>query len=36
MIKKLFILFKIARKLAISDAIKINSKTHNPPTTIKI
>lgn len=31
MIKKIFILFKIARKLAISDALKIISKTHKPP-----
>ena len=36
MIKKLFILFKIARKLAVSDTIKIISKTHNPPVAIKI
>ena len=36
MIKKLFILFKIARKLASSDALKIISKTHEPPVAIKI
>jgi len=36
MIKKLFILFKIARKLALSDAIKIISKFHEPPIIIKI
>tara|TARA_B100000700_G_scaffold331127_1_gene461609 strand:- start:1652 stop:3220 length:1569 start_codon:yes stop_codon:yes gene_type:complete len=36
MIKKLFILFKIARKLAVSDALKIVSKTHEPPFSIKI
>ncbi len=36
MIKKLFILFKIARKLALSDALKIISKFHQPPFVIKI
>ena len=36
MIKKLFILFKIARKLALSDAIKIISKFHKPPLVIKV
>ena len=36
MIKKLFILFKIARKLALSDALKIISKFHQPPIIIKI
>ena len=36
MIKKLFILFKIARKLALSDALKIVSKFHKPPLIIKI
>ena len=36
MIKKLFILFKIATKLASSEALKIISKTHEPPTIIKI
>jgi len=36
MIKKLFILFKIARKLALSDALKIISKFHQPPLIIKI
>jgi hypothetical protein len=36
MIKKLIILFKIARKMAQSDALKIASKIHEPPITIKI
>ena len=36
MIKKLFILFKIARKLALSDALKVISKIHEPPIIIKI
>ena len=36
MVKKLFILFKIARKLALSDALKIVSKVHKPPLIIKI
>ncbi len=36
MIKKLFILLKIARKLALSDAIKIISKFHKPPVVVKI
>ena len=36
MIKKLFILFKIARKLALTDALKIISKFHQPPLIIKI
>ncbi len=36
MLKKLFILFKIARKLALSDALKIISKFHQPPLIIKI
>ena len=36
MIKKLFILLKIARKLALSDAIKVISKFHKPPLIIKI
>ena len=36
MLKKIFILFKIARKLAISDALKIVSKTHEPPLGVKI
>ena len=31
MIKKLIILFKIARKLALSDALKVISKFHQPP-----
>ena len=35
MIKKLFILFKIARKLALSDALKIISKIHEPPFLMK-
>ncbi len=36
MIKKLIILFKIARKLAQSDALNIISKIHKPPLVIKI
>ena len=36
MIKKIFILFQIARKLALSDALKIVSKFHQPPLIIKI
>ena len=36
MFKKLFILFKIARKLALSDALKVISKQHTPPFIIKI
>ena len=36
MFKKLFILFKIARKLALSDALKVISKQHQPPFIIKI
>ena len=35
MIKKIFILFKIARKLALSDALKIFYKIHKPPFLIK-
>ncbi len=36
MIKKIFILFKLARKLAKSDALNIASKFLKPPTLIKI
>tara|TARA_B100001741_G_scaffold181191_1_gene149204 strand:- start:121 stop:1689 length:1569 start_codon:yes stop_codon:yes gene_type:complete len=36
MINKLFVLFKIARKLALSDALKIVSKFHKPPLILKI
>ena len=36
MIKKLFILFKLGRKLAKSDALNIASKFNKPPTIIKI
>ena len=36
MIKKIYILFKLARKLALSDALKIISKVHQPPLAIKI
>jgi ubiquinone biosynthesis protein len=36
MIRKLFTLFKIARKLAKSDALNIASKFKKPPTAIKI
>ena len=36
MIKKIFILFKIARKLATSDALEIFYKIHRPPFFIKL
>ena len=36
MLKKFFILFKIARKLALSDALKVVSKMHKPPLIIQI
>ena len=36
MIKKIFTLIKIARKLAISDAIKVISKIHQPPFFVKL
>ncbi len=36
MIKKILILLKIARKLAVSDALKVISKTHEPPNLIKL
>ncbi len=36
MVKKLFILIKILRKLALSDALKIISKFHKPPFLVKI
>ena len=36
MINKIFILLKLARKLAQSDALKIVSKIHKPPLIIKI
>ena len=36
MIKKLFILLKLGRKLAKSDALKVVSKFNKPPTIIKI
>ena len=36
MIKKLYILFKLGRKLAKSDALNIFTKFHNPPIGIKI
>jgi len=36
MIKKILILLKLARKLALSDALKIVSKIHEPPLIIKI
>ena len=36
MIKKLYILFKLGRKLAKSDALSIFTKFHNPPFGIKI
>ena len=36
MLKKIFILFRIARRLAISDAVEIISRIHQPPILIKI
>ena len=36
MIKKIFILLKILRKLALSDAQKVISKFHKPPIIVKI
>jgi len=36
MIKKIFILFKLARKLALSDALKIFSKVHKTPLLVNI
>ena len=35
MIKKIYILIKLARKIALSDAIKVVSKIHEPPALIK-
>ena len=36
MIKKIFILFKLARKLALSDVLTIADKFHKSPTIVKI
>jgi len=36
MIKKIFTLIKIARKVALSDALKVISKIHQPPFLIKL
>ncbi len=36
MLKKIFILFRIARRLAISDAVKIISRIHQPPLIIRV
>ena len=36
MIKKILLIIKLARKLALSDALKIVSKIHKPPLLIKI
>ena len=36
MLRKIFILFRIARRLAKSDAVEIVSKIHQPPLIIKI
>ena len=36
MFKKIFILFKIANKLAKSDAFDIVSKIHQPPFPVKV
>ena len=36
MVKKLFILFKITRKLALSDVLSITTKFRKPPTIVKI
>ena len=35
MLRKIFILFRIARRLAKSDAVEIISKIHQPPIIIK-
>ena len=35
MLRKIFILFRIARRLAVSDAVEIISKIHQPPIIIK-
>ena len=36
MLKKIFILLRIARRLAISDAVEIISRIHRPPLIIKV
>ena len=36
MIKKIFTLIKIVRKIALSDALKVVSKIHQPPLLIKL
>ena len=36
MLKKIFILFRIARRLAVSDAVEIISRIHQPPLIIKV
>ena len=36
MIKKLFILFKLGRKLAKSDALKIATRFNKPPLLVKV
>ena len=36
MLKKIFILFRIARRLAVSDAIEIISNIHRPPLALKV
>ncbi len=36
MIKKIYILFRLARKIALSDAINVVSKIHEPPLIIRI
>ncbi len=36
MIKKIFILFKLARKIALSDALKVVSNIHRPPLIIRL
>ena len=36
MLRKIFILFRIGRRLAMSDAVDIISKIHQPPLIIKL
>jgi len=36
MIKKIFTLIKIVRKVALSDALNVVSKIHEPPLLIKL
>ena len=36
MVKKIFILFKLARKIALSDALKVVSNIHRPPLIVRL